>query len=95
MFYYTATIIAEQGAGTDYAVAIATAYDGGEFTDWFLPSKNERIEMAQNRDVINTSAISNGGTALSNHYWNSSQYNITHAYYTSPQSEPTSNPIPR
>ena len=50
--------------------------------DWFLPSKNELIAIAQNRDVIKTAAICNGGTALSNQYWSSSQYNVKFAYYT-------------
>ena len=46
------------------------------YTDWFLPSKDELNEMRQNKAVINTAAISNGGVAFDgDNYWSSSQWN--------------------
>ena len=46
------------------------------YIDWFLPSKDELNEMRQNKAVINTAAISNGGVAFDgDNYWSSSQWN--------------------
>ena len=71
----TITIIQAQGATqTDYAAGLANAYNGGNFNDWFLPSKDEINKMYQNEIVINATANSNGGSGFTNDfYWSSSE----------------------
>jgi hypothetical protein len=71
----TTAIIASQGAvETAYAAGLARAYNGGGFTDWFLPSKDELNQMYQNRATINSTARANSGTNFrSDYYWSSSE----------------------
>ncbi|MDA9874424.1 DUF1566 domain-containing protein [Flavobacteriaceae bacterium] len=71
----TDAIIALQGdVETTYAAGLARAYNGGGFTDWFLPSRYEMIEMFSNKAVINTTATANGGSNFApNSYWNSTE----------------------
>ncbi len=78
----TTKIISFQGSPTiDYAANIANTYIGNGYTDWFLPSKLELAEINKNKNTINTSALANGGTALSNIYWSSTEYNTDYAYF--------------
>ncbi|WP_339627173.1 DUF1566 domain-containing protein, partial [uncultured Winogradskyella sp.] len=61
---------------TNYAAGIARAYNGGGFTDWFLPSKDELKQMSLNRNTINNSATTNGGVNFSGgsgSYWSSTE----------------------
>ena len=74
----TDAIIAVQGPlETSYAAGLARAYTGGGFTDWFLPSYYELMEMYINRTVINAAAKANGGeyfaTEGENYYWSSTE----------------------
>ncbi|MDN3689897.1 Lcl domain-containing protein [Cyclobacterium jeungdonense] len=73
----TIAIIAAQGATEiNYAAGLARAYNGGGFTDWFLPSKEEIFEMVQNRGIINATAGANGGSNFSDgstSYWSSTE----------------------
>ena len=71
----TDAIIALQGdIETTYAAGLARAYNGGGFTDWFLPSRYEMIEMFSKKAVINTTATANGGSNFApNSYWNSTE----------------------
>jgi len=85
----TTAIIANQGATqTNYAAGLAKSYTGGGYTDWFLPSKDELIEMYNNRAIINTTAIENSGTALSEStstpfgiYWSSTEFDSNNAWH--------------
>ncbi len=51
------------------------------YSDWFLPSKNELNEMYTNKAAINTTAIANRGSAFVNsYYWSSSEYGNNFAW---------------
>ena len=71
----TTTIITEQGAtATSYAAGLARAYEGGGYTDWFLPSKDELNKMYTNKATINTTAALNSGSDfVDNYYWSSTE----------------------
>ncbi|MDC0380585.1 DUF1566 domain-containing protein [Flavobacteriaceae bacterium] len=71
----TTAIIDSQGPiETDYAAGLARAYNGGGFSDWFLPSKGELSEMFQNKETLNTAISSNGGQIFQNSaYWSSTE----------------------
>jgi hypothetical protein len=75
----TTAIIEEQGGVlTDYAAGLASAYSGGGFNNWFLPSQDTLNEMYINKARINSTAIANGGSNFStDYYWTSteSEYN--------------------
>ncbi len=78
----TTAIIANQGlVETSYAAGLARDYDGGGYTDWFLPSKDELNEMYQNKATINTTATANSGADFSNiYYWSSTEYDSDRAW---------------
>jgi len=62
----TTTIITSQGAiATDYAAGLARAYNGGSYSDWYLPSKDELNKLYLNKAAI-------GGFA-DKYYWSSSE----------------------
>ena len=79
----TDAIIALQGdVETTYAAGLARAYNGGGFTDWFLPSKDELNKMYTNRATINTTAAANSGSDFSiNFYWSSTEYDNSYAWF--------------
>jgi hypothetical protein len=65
----TDAMIAQNGAGSNYAAGLARAYDGGGYNDWYLPSRDELDKLYLNRDAIG------GFDTTSNHwYWSSSEY---------------------
>ncbi|MEI6237873.1 MAG: prepilin-type N-terminal cleavage/methylation domain-containing protein [Candidatus Saccharibacteria bacterium] len=49
----TANIISQNGAGVDYAAGMAKSYNGGGYSDWYLPSRDELGSICQNRSLIN------------------------------------------
>ncbi len=66
---------------TSYAAGLTKAYNGGGYTDWFLPSKVELNKMRINRGTINTTAAANGGSDFSSdYYWSSSETGTTGAW---------------
>lgn len=83
----TTTIITVQGAiATSYAAGLARAYNGGGYSDWFLPSMDELLLVWSKRTLINNTSIANGGVALSPgpvEYWSSSEAYNTHAKFLS------------
>jgi len=61
----TDSIIAQNGAGITYAAGIARAYEGGGYTDWYLPSLDELYQLFLNKDIV-------GGFSKKG-YWSSSE----------------------
>ncbi len=76
----TTTIIGVQGDG-DYAATLCDDHVDGAYDDWFLPSQDELHEIYLNKAAISATAIANGGTALSDAYWSSTETSIDHAIY--------------
>ena len=68
----TNTIIAAQGSGS-YAASIARDYNGGGYTDWFLPSKDELNQLYVNKAAI-------GGGFEGDYYWSSTEYDSRYAW---------------
>jgi len=68
----TSEIINQQEAGT-YAASCCRNYQGGGYTDWSLPSKNELHKLFINKTSI-------GGFEEA-YYWSSTQYNISSAHF--------------
>jgi hypothetical protein len=79
----TAKIIARQGATeTAYAAGLARAYNGGGYTDWFLPSRFELNQMYKNKATINTTATANSGSNFTNnYYWSSTEFGYYEAFF--------------
>jgi hypothetical protein len=70
----TNTIITTQGASsTSYAAGLARAYNGGGYTDWYLPSKEELNKLYLN-NAKGFYYIYEG------YYWSSTEYAGTSAW---------------
>ena len=70
----TNTIIKSQGGTStdyDYAAVLARTYNGGGYTDWYLPSKDELNKLYLQRIAI--------GGFTTNNYWTSSEVSYTSA----------------
>lgn len=76
------------GIGTDgapYAARICNELqitEGGKtYGDWYLPSGEELNLMFDNKDIINTTAIANGGSAFEDaEYWSSTELDVGLAF---------------
>ena len=66
----TDAIIAQNGSGSTYAADLARAYDGGGYSDWYLPSKDELLMLHNNRPLI-------GSVFSTGFYWTSSEVTIS------------------
>lgn len=56
---------------SQFAAGIARSYNGGGYTDWFLPSVDELVELYKQKDVV--------GSFFNNYYWSSSEDGPTEA----------------
>ena len=73
----TNTIITSQGGtATSYAAGLARAHNGGGYTDWYLPSKDELNKLYINRTAIG--GFASGGSE-GDFYWSSSEFSSTEA----------------
>ncbi|HAI18461.1 MAG TPA: hypothetical protein DCM10_10775, partial [Xanthomarina gelatinilytica] len=55
--------------------------DGERKDGWFLPSKDELNLLFIHKDLINATAVANGGTEIGNErYWSSSEYDADYAW---------------
>ncbi len=69
----TNTIINSQGAtATSYAAGLARAYNGGGYTDWYLPSKDEIYKLYLNKTAI--------GGFVNGYYWSSTEGGLNDAW---------------
>ncbi len=69
----TNTIINSQGAtATSYAAGLARAYNGGGYTDWYLPSIDEIYKLYLNKTAI--------GGFMNVYYWSSTETNNINAW---------------
>lgn len=71
-FANTNAIVAQAGAGTDYAAGLCKAYNAGGYTDWYLPAMNELQQCYNSRQTINTVLGSTNGFQ-SYLYWSSTE----------------------
>jgi hypothetical protein len=78
-FANTNAIVAQAGAGTDYAAGLCKAYNAGGYTDWYLPAKNELNQCYNSMQTINTVLGSNGFQSYS--YWSSTESNNFSAWF--------------
>jgi hypothetical protein len=68
----TNTIITKQGAvTTSYAAGLARSHNGGDFTDWYLPSRDEMNKIYLNKNSISGFYRAWNGNWAS--YWTSSE----------------------
>lgn len=68
----TDSIIKYNPSPTITAAAIAKAYRGGNYSDWYLPNKNELNKLYIGRIAI--------GTTVNVFYWSSSEFDATNSY---------------
>ncbi|APG60518.1 DUF1566 domain-containing protein [Christiangramia salexigens] len=71
----TDLILNSHGAG-NYAASVASNYNGGGYTDWFLPSLFEAREMT----ILFKKGLGNIAPAL---YWTAKEYSFHEAYFWS------------
>ena len=77
----TTNIVTDQSTCSNFAAKTCDDFVLNGYSDWFLPSIDELTELINNRLIINTSLIDNGGTSLNSNLWSSSQVNSSTAYY--------------
>jgi hypothetical protein len=69
----TIAIIENQGPSSSNAAGLARAHNGGGYTDWYLPSKDELAKLYLNRVAI-------GGFSGSDGYWSSTEKTSLYAF---------------
>ncbi|MCC6599236.1 MAG: hypothetical protein IT223_01015 [Crocinitomicaceae bacterium] len=75
----TTAILAQPGH-TNSAAFICDQYNGGSYTDWFLPAPTQMVNMWTNLYPINKSLESvPGGEPLGQYYWTSAEANSSYA----------------
>lgn len=76
------TAITGQAGHTGSAASLCTAYMGGGFNDWYLPSIDELSLLWQNRYEVHKTFAGIGGTNLVYlTYWSSTEFSSTSAWF--------------
>ena len=71
----TNAIVAQAGAGTDYAAGLCKAYNAGGFNDWNLPASNELEQCYNSLQMVNEVLGDTNGFQRTD-YWSSTEDNI-------------------
>jgi hypothetical protein len=91
----TNAIVAQAGAGTTYAAGLCKAYNGGGFTDWYLPATWELNQCYNAAMIVNELLGNTNGFQFSNinysYYWSSNEFNNSLAWGQSFNYGPTDN----
>jgi uncharacterized repeat protein (TIGR02543 family) len=69
----TNLIVSQNGAGITYAAGLARAYDGGGYSDWYLPSQDELNKLYLNQSAIGGFAAGAAPPFPGGYYWSSSE----------------------
>lgn len=79
----TALIVNQNSPGTSYAAGACAAYNGGGYTDWYLPSLSELGLIQAMKTTINNSLtkISGAGLIGTATYWSSFENSPNYAFY--------------
>jgi hypothetical protein len=75
--------VEDQGSGISWysALGLASAYNGGGYSDWFWPSHIDLGKMYQQKETINTTALANNGSNFANAvYLSSSQVRFNYVW---------------
>lgn len=68
-------------SATEHAALLSAKYQGGGYNDWYLPSKVELNFMYVRRDIINATALANGGSSFTDsYYWSSTEVDLASAW---------------
>ena len=70
----TNAIISQDGAGPNTAAGLARDYNGGGYSDWYLPSKDELYKLYLNNTIFDNLYD------LYDQYWSSSEIDDGHVY---------------
>ncbi len=70
----TNNIISQNGSGTSYAAGLARAYNGGGYSDWYLPSRDELAKLYEMKEL-------GFGSFADKVYWSSSEYDASDGWY--------------
>lgn len=77
----TNAIIAQAGAGINYAAGLCRAYDAGGFNDWYLPALNELKQCYNSLQIVNDVLGQTNGFDTGGFYWSSTEYNESLAWF--------------
>ena len=78
------TMLNRGATSTAYAAGVARLYNGGGYTDWYLPSKDELFLIWQNIGQGAASPRTNIGGFTDDYYWSSSEYISGNAAWSIP-----------
>ncbi|WP_396217292.1 hypothetical protein [Flavobacterium sp.] len=69
----TNAIVAQAGIGTNYAAGLCKMYNGGGFTDWYLPAIWELFQCYNSALIINEVLGDTDGFKSTDYYWSSNE----------------------
>jgi hypothetical protein len=76
----TNLIVTQNGASITYAAGLARAYNGGGYSDWYLPSKDELNKLYLSRSAIGGFAGGDVPPYPGGYYWSSSEVDPGNAW---------------